>query len=529
MGYNRRRIDRRVRPNETEGSGTVWLLIVFVTYLVGVAAVGAYCARYNRTLADFVLGGRRLGPWVTALSAQASDMSAWLLIALPATAFADPPSAIWAAIGCAIGTVFNWAVVAPRLRRESERSGALTIPDYLAARYGGGRLPLVRVVSVLVILTAYATYIASQFMAAGKVFETTFGPHLGAGQWALATPWGELAYHHPYHTGMLAGVGIILLYTAMGGFTAVAWTDLVQGLLMVLTVLVLPLVGLALPVTLTGPVGAAFVAPGPAQGTAFVVGVCIAGLSWGLGYPGQPHILVRFMALRDPKKMRRAAVIGITWVILAMSGAIAVGLVGRRLVDGAALDTLTDADHVMPALAVRLMPPALAGLMIAGAVAAMMSTVDSQLLVAASAVEEDIYIRLLGGRPGDRRAVWIGRITVLVLGAIALPIAWGRAGVFKTVFNAWGVLAAGIGPVVILALLTRRTNRWGAFVGILAGAGIAQAWVWVGPILPKGSLWGNGLILGFFANLILAYVVSLLTGGSNRAETSADRPQDERP
>jgi len=486
----------------------VWLLIVFVAYLVVLAAIGAYCTRFNRTLEDFVLSGRQLGAWVTAVSAQASDMSAWLLIGLPGVAYAQGLSALWAVIGCGAGTVFNWVVIAPRLRRATERYGALTIPDYLAARYGEGRLRLVRIVSVLVILLAYATYIASQFIAAGKVFERTFG--------AVETPWGEWAIG--YHEGMLVGVGIILLYTALGGFTAVAWTDLAQGLLMVVTVLVLPLVGL---VGLGGlaVMGGRIAEANPnllgmagakgAGGLAFWMGVCISQLSWGLGYPGQPHILVRFMALRDPGQMRRAAAIGITWVVLAMGGAVMVGLVARAL-----LGPLADADHAMPALAVRLMHPAVAGVMVAGAVAAMMSTVDSQLLVAASAVEEDVYIRLLGGHPDGRKAVWIGRVTVLALGAAALPIAWNPKSVFQTVFNAWGVLAAGLGPAIILGLLTRRTNRWGAAAGIAVGLVIAQFWAYVKPAFGGDLLFQNGLIPGFALNLVVAYAVSLLTRGT---------------
>lgn len=486
----------------------MWLLIIFILYLALLAAIGVYCLRFNRTLADFVLGGRRLGPWVTAISAQASDMSAWLLIGLPAMAYAAGLSVLWAVIGCAIGTIFNWLVIAPRLRREAGRTGALTIPDYLATRYSQARLPLVRIVSVIVILLAYATYIASQFMAAGKIFETTFAE--------LETPWGLVSIG--YHTGILLGVGIILLYTTMGGFTAVAWTDLAQGILMVLTVVVLPLVGLVvlggLPMlwsklhsinpNLLGLSGAE-----GASGLAFWMGVCVGGLSWGLGYPGQPHILVRFMALEDPKKMRRAALIGIVWVFLAMFGAVSVGLVARVMIG-----PLADVDHAMPALAVHLMHPALAGVMIAGAVAAMMSTVDSQLLVAASAVEEDIYIRLLGGHPRNRTAVWIGRITVLALGAAAIPIAWNRQSVFQTVFNAWGVLAAGLGPVIILGLLTKRTNHWGATVGILVGLVITQFWGTVKPVFGGDTLFVNGLIPGFVLNLLLAYLVSLATSRS---------------
>ena len=484
----------------------MWILGVFIIYLVLLAAIGAYCVRLNRTLADFVLGGRRLGPWVAAVSAQASDMSAWLLIGLPATAYVAGLSVLWAVIGCAIGTIFNWLIIAPRLRREAGKAGALTIPDYLATRYKHDRLPLVRIVSVIVILLAYTTYIASQFMAAGKIFETTFAE--------LETPWGLVSIG--YHTGILLGVGIILMYTSMGGFTAVAWTDLAQGILMVLTVVVLPLVGLValggLPILWSklhtinpGLLGLSGVEG--ASGVSFWMGVCVGGLSWGLGYPGQPHILVRFMALRNPNDMRRAALIGIVWVFLGMTGAIFVGLVARVMIGA----PLADADHAMPALAVQLMHPALAGIMIAGAVAAMMSTVDSQLLVAASAVEQDIYIRLLGGHPQNRAAVWIGRVTVLALGALAIPIAWNRQSVFQTVFNAWGVLAAGLGPAVILGLLTKRTNSWGAAVGIAVGLVVAQFWPTVKPVFGGDRFFANGLIPGFAMNLLLAYIVSLAT------------------
>jgi len=228
-----------------------------------------------------------------------------------------------------------------------------------------------------------------------------------------------------------------------------------------------------------------FRGPDPTTTAFFVTGVCIANLSWGLGYPGQPHILVRYMALRDPKRMRRAATIGIVWMGLAMSGAVFVGLVG----------------------------PGLAGLMIAGAMAAMMSTVDSQLLVASSAVEEDVYIRLLGGRPRDRRAVWIGRVTVLVLGAAALPIAWNRESVFRTVFDAWNLLGAALGPVIVLGLLTKRTNKWGALVGIITGFVMVQFWSYISPLFTFGEhkIFSNGVVPGFVLNFVLAYAVSLLT------------------
>ena len=490
----------------------MWILSVFVLYLVVLAAIGVYCMRFNRTLEDFVLGGRRMGVWVTAISAQASDMSAWLLVGLPAYAYATGLSAIWMLVGCTAGIVFNWVVIAPRLRRESEQYGSLTIPDYLSSRYAGGRVQLVRIAAVAIILLGYATYIASQFIAAGKVFATTFAN--------VETPWGVLSV--TYYWGMLIGVGIIMLYTIMGGFLAVSWTDLAQGMLMVLTVVVLPLVGLValgslavvgdklhafdpdiLSVAGKSVEGAGIVST---SGAAFWIGLVLGNMSYGPGYPGQPHILVRFMALKDPRKMRQAAIIGIVWSVLAMAGAIAVGLIARAM-----LGELADKDHAMPSLALRLMHPGIAGVMIAGAIAAMMSTVDSQLLVAASAVEQDIYIRLFGRKAHGRSAVWIGRITILILGAAALPIAWGGESVLSKVLDAWGLLGAGLGPVVTMGLLTRRANRHGALVGMIAGVSTVYFWGEIAPIFHAKELFATGLIPGFVLNLVLVWAVSLAT------------------
>ena len=490
----------------------MWILSVFVLYLVVLAAIGVYCMRFNRTLEDFVLGGRRMGVWVTAISAQASDMSAWLLVGLPAYAYATGLSAIWMLVGCTAGIVFNWVVIAPRLRRESEQYGSLTIPDYLSSRYAGGRVQLVRIAAVAIILLGYATYIASQFIAAGKVFATTFAN--------VETPWGVLSV--TYYWGMLIGVGIIMLYTIMGGFMAVSWTDLAQGMLMVLTVVILPIVGVIavgslalvgdklhafdpeiLSVTGKSVKGAGIIST---SGAAFWIGLVLGNMSYGPGYPGQPHILVRFMALEDPRKMRRAAIIGIVWSVLAMAGAIAVGLIAR-----VTLGELGDKDQAMPSLALRLMHPGIAGVMIAGAVAAMMSTVDSQLLVAASAVEQDIYIRLLGGKAHGRSAVWIGRITILILGAAALPIAWGGESVLSKVLDAWGILGAGLGPVVTMGLLTKRANRHGAAVGMIAGVSTVYFWGEIAPIFHAKELFATGLIPGFVLNLVLIWVVSLVT------------------
>jgi sodium/proline symporter len=238
-------------------------------------------------------------------------------------------------------------------------------------------------------------------------------------------------------------------------------------------------------------------------------------MSFGPGYPGQPHILVRFMALKDPKKMRQAAIIGITWSVLSMIGAIAVGLVGRAM-----LGELADKDQVMPSLAMKLMHPGVAGIMIAGAIAAMMSTVDSQLLVAASAVEQDIYIRLFGGKAHGKSAVWIGRITIVALGAAAIPIAWGGSSVLDKVLDAWGILGAGLGPVVTLGLLTKRANRHGAFLGMAAGVSVVYFWGSIAPLIGAQELFATGTIPGFVLNLVLLWSISLITGGSKDQDSA---------
>jgi sodium/proline symporter len=252
-----------------------------------------------------------------------------------------------------------------------------------------------------------------------------------------------------------------------------------------------------------------------ASGAGFWVGVVLGKMSFGPGYPGQPHILVRFMALKDPKKMRQAAIIGITWSVLSMIGAIAVGLVGRAM-----LGELADKDQVMPSLAMKLMHPGVAGIMIAGAIAAMMSTVDSQLLVAASAVEQDIYIRLFGGKAHGKSAVWIGRITIVALGAAAIPIAWGGSSVLDKVLDAWGILGASLGPVVTLGLLTKRANRHGAFLGMAAGVSVVYFWGSIAPLIGAQELFATGTIPGFVLNLVLLWSISLITGGSKDQDSA---------
>ncbi len=484
------------------------IFLVFLAYLLMMACIGIYYTRSNRALEDFVLGGRKLGPWVAGVSAEASDMSGWLLIGLPAAAYAGGFSILWAVIGCTAGTLFNWLVIAPRLHRATTASGAMTIPDFLESRFPGRGAVAVRVAAVVIILLFYATYISAQFMAAGKIFETTFT--------GIDTPWGPVSLS--YVQGILIGCGMILFYTVLGGFLAVAVTDLVQGLIMAFSVLVLPVVaiwdlgGLDRLWEIMAQAGQAqsmLRLNGGETGLAFLLGVAAGGLSWGLGYPGQPHILVRFMALREKRKLRAAALISVVWVLIALYGAMFVGFAAR----GCFLAGLEDPDRAFPLLATRFLPPWLAGIMIAAAVAAVMSTVDSQILVAVSAVVEDIYGKILGGDVRSLRGVWMGRVTGLLLGMAAFWLALERSSVFQQVFNAWGGLAAGLGPAVCFSLLWRKTTWQGVLGGMVVGAGLLQFWPLIEAGLPftPVTIWGNGLIPGFGLSALTVYGVSRLT------------------
>ena len=484
------------------------ILLVFLAYLCLLAGIGVYYSRTNRELEDFVLGGRRLGAWVAGVSAEASDMSGWLLIGLPAAAFAGGFSILWAVIGCTAGTLFNWLVIAPRLYRATTASGAITIPDFLEARYPGKGSVFIRLAAVVIILVFYATYISAQFMAAGKIFEATFC--------GINTPWGPVSL--TYVQGIAIGCGMILFYTVAGGFLAVAVTDLIQGLIMAFAVTILPLVGIW---RLGGlePLWEIMARAGEAQnllhmnggkqGLAFILGVAVGGLSWGLGYPGQPHILVRFMAVREEKKLRPAALISVCWVLIALYGAMFVGFVAH----GYFLSGLGDPDQAFPLLATKLLPAWLAGIMIAAAVSAVMSTIDSQILVAISAVVEDIYGKILGGDVRSFRGVWIGRGTGLLLGLAAFWLALERSSVFQQVFDAWGGLAAGLGPAICFSLIWRKTTWQGTLGGMIVGATLVQFWPLIEKVFPYTpvTVWGGGLIPAFSLATLTIWVLSLTT------------------
>jgi sodium/proline symporter len=439
---------------------STWLLFGIGLYLVAILTVGFVTWRRMRSLDDFVLGGRRLSPFAAALSERASGESGWFLVGLPGAAYVTGFAEFWTVIGSSFGIFFSWLLLARLLNSESRRLGALTIPDFFEAKLGDSSGAL-RTIAMAIILFFYTSYVAFQFNAAGVLLEATFGLDPSR--------------------GVVIGAAVVVFYTFMGGFLAVVWTDVVQGLLMMLVAVVLPILGI---VHLGGP--AEFVgairAVGPDMlsmsggnvGWGFVNGVMFGGLMWGLGYLGQPHLLARFMAIRKTSEVRVGGTIAVSWVLLAYWGAAFVGLVGIGVLPG--IDA-ADREQIMPLLAMSLLPAWLAGLAIAGGIAAMMSTADSQLLVVTSAVVEDFYVRLLRRKVDAVRLVTISRFTTVAVAGVALWLAFrNRDFIFDSVEYAWTGLGSSFGPVLLLALRWKRFSKAGAFAGMFAGMVSTIAW-----------------------------------------------------
>jgi len=472
------------------------LLVAFVCYLVILVIVGLLTLRLTRTLADFVLAGRRLGPWVAAFSAKASSESGWLLIGLPGQAFAQGFTAFWVSLGVVGGTFFNWTAMARRLRRITEIFNSVTIPDYLEERFDDGKAHGLRIISAAIITLFMAAYVAAQFVASGKALSTAF----------------DISYFQ----GVLIGAAVILFYTMMGGFFAVAWTDLIQGMLMVGALVILPAAGIAsvggfteMTSRLRDTAGSDFLTMAGGVSGLPLLAVVAGMLGIGLGYPGQPHVLVRFMALRRPRDVRKGALITIVWSVLSLYGAVVVGLAARALL----AEDPGDPERVMPLLAMKVLPPWLAGTMIAAAMAAMMSTADSMLLVATSSVVQDFYHKLFGRGVSERRLVRLSRLVTLAIGLIAFVVALrqnpGDTGglVFWLVLFAWAGLGASFGPLLVLSLYWRRVTRAGAYAGIVVGSATVLIWHYVPPL--KSALYE--LVPAFFLSLAAVYFVSKLT------------------
>jgi len=483
-----------------------YTLASLAAYFLLMIAIGIYAwAKTRNTSEGYLLAGRDLGPAVTALSAGASDMSGWLLLGLPGALFAAGLVEAWIAIGLTIGAALNWIIVAPRLREQTERLGdALTIPQFLANRFPESGT-LLRVTSAVVIVGFFTVYTASGMVGGGKLFATAF---------AGALPTGGLS---DYMFGILLTAGIVLVYTTIGGFLAVSLTDFVQGMIMMVALVLMPLVilsdsGNSIALTAVPQAGFLSLTEG-----ATLIGV-ISAVTWGLGYFGQPHIIVRFMAIDRVENVPRAGMIGMGWMIISLIGAVAVGLAGRAYAEGNGL-VVEDPETIFIILSQLLFHPAVTGFLYAALLAAIMSTIASQLLVSSSSLTEDFYRLFLRRNASEREAVNIGRLSVALVAAAALVIAADPdSEVLGLVSNAWAGFGAAFGPLILLALTWERMTGAGAVAGLVTGAGVVAGWIVLG--WNKTFLGGPGLyeiVPGFAASMLAIIAVSLATEKSRAA------------
>ena len=461
-------------------------IVVFVIYLAFMLGIGVFFFLRSRGGGekDYFLGGRSMGPWVSALSAGASDMSAWVLMGLPASIYAAGIGQAWIAIGLAIGYAVSWLVEAPRLRRFTIVAGdSITLPQYLTNRFLSKSKAL-QVICALIFLFAYTIYAASSMKACGTLFHTVLGVDSA--------------------TAMYVAAAIIVAYTFLGGFSAVCWTDFFQGMLMLAALLIAPIFALFVIQSGHGaPVGSYTLPQGYWNLFADWRGV-VSGLGWGLGYFGMPHIIVRFMSLESQKSLRKSAKIGITWNVLIVVFSVAAGCIGHVL-----LGDIADHSTVFIQMVRMLFPGVLSGVLLSAILAASMSTADSQLLSSASAFASDVYQPILRrGKAGNREMLWMGRLVVLVISVAAVLIAShpGAGSIMDLVSNAWGMFGAAFGPAILLSLFWKRFNFQGAVAGIVVGAVVDGLWL---AFLASTGIYE--IIPGFAAGLLAAVTVSLAT------------------
>ncbi len=486
-------------------SAQICLIVSIAVYILVMVMIGIIFSKGNDDTGDFYLGGRGLSPVVTAMSAEASDMSSWLLMGIPGLAYisgvADP---FWTCLGLAVGTYLNWLLVSKRLRRYTEKIGAITVPEFFSKRYGDKK-NILTAVSAIIIVIFFIPYTASGFAACGKLFNTLFGVN--------------------YLVAMIASAIIIALYCTLGGFRAVSTTDLIQGICMSVALIIVICFG----VVQAGGIGAvidnAKALPGffslsssydQAAGASKPYGLLtvVSTMAWGLGYFGMPHILVRFMAINDPEKLKISRRVATVWVVIAMGIAIVIGVIGLALSSAGIIPYLEGSGNTERVIiyisdfmsSFGIFPAIIAGIILAGMLAATMSTADSQLLAAASAISSDLLQDFGKKKFSDETAVKIAKITVLVISAIAVVIAYDPdSSVFAIVSFAWAGFGATFGPVMLLALFWRRSNRQGAVAGMIAGAVMVFLWKYV-----ISGLGGAFAIYELLPAFIIAFVVNVI-------------------
>ncbi|MGG4007274.1 sodium/proline symporter PutP [Bacillus licheniformis] len=454
------------------------MIISIVIYMVGMLYIGYYAYKRTANLSDYMLGGRTLGPAVTALSAGASDMSGWLLMGLPGAMFATGLSGSWIVIGLVLGAWANWIFVAPRLRSYTEVAGnSITIPAFLENRFHD-KSKILRIFSGVVIITFFTFYVSSGMVSGGVLFNSIFNLDYHAGLWIIS--------------------GVVVAYTLFGGFLAVSWTDFVQGIIMFVALILVPIVT----VIQTG-------GPGEAFSEIQSIDPNLLNIFKGtsvLGYFGQPHIIVRFMAISSIKETKKARRIGMGWMIFSSAGALLTGLLGIAYYSKNGLH-LDDPETIFIQLGNILFHPLITGFLISAILAAVMSTISSQLLVTSSSLTEDLYKTLFKRSASDKELVFFGRLSVLAVSIVGLCLAWTKNNtILGLVSYAWAGFGASFGPVVILSLFWKRMTKWGALAGMVAGALTVIIWAEAGlsDVLYE-------MIPGFAASLLFVFVVSLLT------------------
>lgn len=500
-------MDEQQIVNLSDDAHLEYAIGAFILYLLLLIGIGVYSSRFSsKGISEFFIGGRKINRFVMALSTVVSGRSAWLLLGVTGMAYARGPSAIWAVAGYIIVELFLFLYYARRLRNFTEARDCITVPDFFVERFGD-KTGLLRVTMVLIFMIFMVGYVSSQFVAGGKAFASGFGMDVS--------------------TGLVLTAVIVLLYTTLGGFLAVSLTDMIQGILMIVALVVLPVVaivnagGLMSVLDQLSMMDAIYVDP-----FAISAGAAIGFLGIGLGSPGNPHILARYMSIEDPKQLRYAAVVGTVWNVLMAWGAVFTGIVGRIYFPETGMLTGNDTESLFPMLAQMHLHPFLFGIVLAAIFAAIMSTADSQLLVAASSIVRDLYDKLIKKEEDlpQKRLVIISRTVVFLLVGLSLALAFiAEDLVFWLVLFAWAGLGAAIGPTSILALYWKRTTGTGVLAGMITGTVVAIGW-YLTPVL-KNSLYE--LIPAFFMALFVTWIVSLMTTPAGETERAFEDMFDE--
>ena len=485
----------------------ICIMIVMVAYLAMMVIIGAIFSKKTKNVGDFYLGGRKLGPVVTAMSAEASDMSSYLLMGLPGLAYLSGIADVgWTAIGLAVGTYLNWVIVAKKLRNYSAHIGAITIPDYFSRRYNENK-KILMAIAALVIIVFFVPYTASGFAACGKLFGTLFNVD--------------------YHIAMVVSAIIIVGYTSLGGFNAASTTDLIQSVIMTVALIIVLVFG----ISQAGGWDAVMLNAKSLEGylsmftthiakdntsSPYTFLTIISTLAWGLGYFGMPHILLRFMAIEDSNKMKTSRRIATIWVIISMGVAVLIGVVGRAMVANNAIAPLEDSETIIIQISNLLsqsgiVPALIAGVILSGILASTMSTSDSQLLAASSSASENILGGLFKLNLSETAKMVVARSVLFVIAIIGVVIAWdSNSSVFGIVSFAWAGFGAAFGPVMLISLFWKRSNKYGAIAGMVAGGAMVFLWKYViadlSPVLKIYEL-----LPAFITGLVVNIVVSLLT------------------